>query len=186
MPESGTIVSMIGLTVADVRRAMGLMSSVTTYDSYIEDVIRAKADLIMEDMFTAGEIADMTKNQKLRAVEGLACLLAADCLLLIPTNFLLNNGDENGGSFGGGQSITLGPISVGAWTGSSGMSGLRNVAAQLRERGTAILQDLHIVNSRGGLAWKAVGTTEKPVYTGGRRKGIRSHNPAWMDRSGVS
>lgn len=186
MPESGTIVSMIGLTVADVRRAMGLMSSVTTYDSYIEDIIRSKADLIMEDMFTIGEISEMTKNQKLRAVEGLACLLAADCLLLIPTNFLLNSGDESSGSFGGGQSITLGPISVGAWTGSSGMSGLRNVSAQLRERGLSILEDLHLVNGKRSIPWKAVGTNTKPTYTGGTRRGLPSMNPAWMERSHLS
>lgn len=180
MSESGSIVSILGLTVADVRRAMGLMSSVTAYDEFIQDTISSKADLIIEDMFSINELRDLTNNQKRRAVEGLSLLLASDCLMLLPTNFTLNSGDGSG--LGGGQSVTLGPISIGAWNGSAGISGLRAVSAQLRERGLSILQDLHLVNSKGWIPWKAVGTVENPSYTGGRRRGIRHGNPSWLDR----
>lgn len=156
------------------------MSSVTAYDEFIQEIITSKADLIIEDVFTLGELRDLTNNQKRRAVEGLSLLLAADCLMLLPTNFTLNSGDGSG--LGGGQSMTLGPISIGAWNGSAGVSGLRAVSAQLRDRGLSILQDLHLVNSKGMIPWKAVGTTENPSYTGSRRKGIRYSNPAWLDR----
>lgn len=177
---SGNISAILGLTVADVRMAMGLMSSVTSYDEYIQEIINKKADLIIEDMFTLNELAQMTRNQKRRAVEGLSMLLASECLLLLPSNFTLNSGDGTG--LGGGQSFTLGPISMGAWNGSSGLSSLRSVSAQLRDRGLAILQDLHIVNSNQVLAWKAVGTIEKPSYTGGRRRGISYSRPSWFER----
>lgn len=180
MEEHVNVVSILGLTVADVRRAMGLMASVTAYDEYIQDVIVSKADLMIEDIFTVSELRELTSNQKRRAVEGLALLLAADCLLLLPTNFTLNSGDGSG--LGGGQSVTLGPISLGAWNGSSGISGLRTVASQLRERGLSILQDLHLLNSRGMIPWKAVGTVTRPTYTGGVRRGVQNRNPAWMER----
>lgn len=180
MEERVNVVSILGLTVADVRRAMGLMASVTAYDEYIQDVIVSKADLMIEDIFTVSELKELTSNQKRRAVEGLALLLAADCLLLLPTNFTLNSGDGSG--LGGGQSVTLGPISLGAWNGSSGISGLRTVASQLRERGLSILQDLHLLNSRGMIPWKAVGTVARPTYTGGVRRGVQNRNPAWMER----
>lgn len=180
MEDRTSVVSILGLTVADVRRAMGLMPSVTTYDEYIQDTIRTKADLMIEDIFTLSELRDLTTNQKRRAVEGLALLLAADCLMLLPTNFALNSGDGSG--LGGGQSVTLGPISVGAWNGSAGVSGLRSVSAQLRDRGLSILQDLRLLNSKGIIPWKAVGTTINPSYTGGRRQGIRRQNPSWMER----
>lgn len=181
MEEHTNVVSILGLTVADVRRAMGLMASVTTYDEYIQEVIVSKADLMIEDIFSISELRELTSNQKRRAVEGLAFLLAADCLLLLPTNFTLNSGDGSG--LGGGQSVTLGPISLGAWNGSAGISGLRTVAAQLRDRGLSILQDLRLLNSKGMIPWKAVGTTVKPVYTGGVRQGVRNRNPSWMERN---
>lgn len=156
----------LGLTLGDVKRAMGLTSDNTEHDTFIEERMRMTGDLLIEDWFTSTEFEDLTPNQKRRAVEGIACLIAADCLLVIPVNSVMSSGTN-------GSTITIGPITVGGWNGSRSMADLRRVAYELKSRGESILQDLRLSGYGGILTWQAVGTTKRPTYVGGPRYGIR-------------
>lgn len=158
----------LGLTLGDVKRAMGLTVDNTEHDAFIEERIRMTGDLLIEDWFTTNEFISLTPNQKRRAVEGIACLIASDCLLVIPVNSVMNSGTN-------GSTITIGPIQVGGWNGSRSMSDLRRVAYELKSRGESILQDLRLSGYGGIVAWQAVGTVKRPTCIGGARYGVRSY-----------
>lgn len=155
--------TVLGISVADVKQAMGFQESNTAYDSFIEGVIRTKADLLVEDNFTSSELRDFTPNQKRRAVIGLSYLLAADCLMTMPMNQVMSSGDQ----------VVVGPIELSGWSGTRGISDIRQVAQYLRTQGEEILRTLHLTNDKGTLPWGAVGTVKRPTYVGGPRYGIR-------------
>lgn len=159
-------VSIIGLTLADVKRAMGLKSDNTAHDSFIEDAIDAKADLLIEDIFPITELISLTPNQKRRAVEGLALLLAADCLTVLPVNEALSGG-------GSMRAASVGPIEVQYNNVTQSIADIGRVASILRNQGEAILRELRLVGPNKTLEWGAVGTVARPVYVGGARHGIR-------------
>lgn len=159
-------IAAIGLTVGDIKRVMGLTTSNTEHDSFIEERMKMVGDLLIEDWFTSVEFADLTPNQKRRAVEGIACLIGADCLLVMPVNSVMSTSTN-------GSTITVGPITVGGWNGSRSMSDLRRISYELKSRGESILQDLRLSGYGGVLPWQAVGTLKRPTYVGGPRYGIR-------------
>ena len=146
-------IAAIGLTVGDIKRVMGLTTSNTEHDSFIEERMKMVGDLLIEDWFTSVEFADLTPNQKRRAVEGIACLIGADCLLVMPVNSVMST-STNG-------------------SGSRSMSDLRRISYELKSRGESILQDLRLSGYGGVLPWQAVGTVKRPTYVGGPRYGIR-------------
>lgn len=160
-------VSIIGLTLADVKRAMGLKSDNTAHDSFIEDTIDAKADLLIEDIFPIAELISLTPNQKRRAVEGLALLLAADCLTVLPVNEALSAG-------GSMRAASVGPIEVQYNNVTQSIADIGRVASILRNQGEAILRELRLVGPNKTMDWGAVGTSVRPVYVGGARRGIRA------------
>ena len=160
-------VSIINLTLADVKRAMGLKSDNTAHDAFIEEVIDAKADLLVEDIFPVSELFSLTPNQKRRAVEGLALLLAADCLTVMPLNEAL----ADGGSMRG---AVVGPLQIQYNSIGQSISDIGRVASLLRNQGEAILRELRLVGPNKTLEWGAVGTAVRPVYVGGPRRGIRA------------
>lgn len=159
-------VAIIGLTLADVKRAMGLKSDNTAHDTFIEDTIDAKADLLIEDIFPIAELISLSTNQKRRAVEGLALLLAADCLTVLPVNEALSAG-------GSMRAASVGPIEVQYNNVTQSIADIGRVASILRNQGEAILRELRLVGPNKTLEWGAVGTIVKPVYVGGPRRGIR-------------
>lgn len=159
-------VAIIGLTLADVKRAMGLKSDNTAHDTFIEDTIDAKADLLIEDIFPIAELISLSTNQKRRAVEGLALLLAADCLTVLPVNEALSAG-------GSMRAASVGPIEVQYNNVTQNIADIGRVASILRNQGEAILRELRLVGPNKTLEWGAVGTLVKPVYVGGPRRGIR-------------
>lgn len=160
-------VSIIGLTLADVKRAMGLKSDNTAHDTFIEGMIDAKADLLVEDIFPVSELITLTPNQKRRAVEGLALLLAADCLTVMPINEAL----ADGGSMRG---AVVGPLQIQYNNIGQSISDIGRVASLLRNQGEAILRELRLVGPNKSMDWGAVGTAVRPVYVGGPRRGIRA------------
>lgn len=164
MAES--IIEALGLTVADVKLAMGLQADNTTQDTYIANVIRDSADLLIEDWFTLGFVMQMTPDQKRRAVKGLALCLAADCLLVMPVDMVLSAGDS--------ESVHVGPLSISntGWGGNRNLGDLRSLSNILKSRGESILTSLKLANATEYLSWSAVGTTVKPRYTGGPRRGL--------------
>lgn len=159
-------VSILGLTLADVKRAMGLKSDNTTHDTFITDTINAKADLLIEDVFPITELISLTPNQKRRAVEGLSLLIAADCLTVMPLNEAL----AVGGSMRG---AVVGPLQIQYNNIGQSLGDIGRVASILRNQGEAILRELRLVGPNKTMEWGAVGTSVKPVYVGGPRRGIR-------------
>ena len=159
-------VPIIGLTLADVKRAMGLKSDNTAHDAFIEEVIDAKADLLIEDTFPITELLSLTPNQKRRAVEGLSLLIAADCLTVLPVNEALSAGGSIRGA-------AVGPIEVQYNNVTQSIADIGRVASILRNQGEAILRELRLVGPNKSMDWGAVGTLVKPVYVGGPRRGIR-------------
>lgn len=159
-------VSILGLTLADVKRAMGLKSDNTTHDTFIADTISAKADLLIEDVFPITELISLTPNQKRRAVEGLSLLIAADCLTVMPLNEAL----AAGGSMRG---AVVGPLQIQYNNIGQSIGDIGRVASILRNQGEAILRELRLVGPNKTMEWGAVGTLVRPVYVGGPRRGIR-------------
>lgn len=151
--------STLNITVLDVKRAIGLMDDNTAYDGFIEERIRAVADLLVEDWFTTSEFNSLTPNQKRRAVEGLSLLIGSDCLLVMPVNSVMSSG----------SSVTVGPLSVSGWSGGKNMADLRRTAYDLKKRGEEILKDLRLTGYGESMAWLAVGTVKRPTYVGGPR-----------------
>lgn len=149
----------LNITVLDVKRAIGLLDDNTTYDKFIDERIRAVADLLIEDWFTSIEFSSLTPNQKRRAVEGLSLLIGSDCLLVMPVNAVMSSG----------SSISVGPLSVAGWSGGRNLSDLRRTAFELKKRGEDILKDLRLTGYGEAMEWLAVGTVKHPTYVGGQR-----------------
>lgn len=149
----------LNITLLDVKRAIGLLDDNTAYDTFIEERIRAVADLLIEDWFTSIEFSTLTPNQKRRAVEGLALLIGSDCLLVMPVNAVMSSG----------SSISVGPLSVAGWSGGRNLSDLRRTAFELKKRGEDILKDLRLTGYGEAMEWLAVGTVKRPTYVGGPR-----------------
>lgn len=149
----------LDISLLDVKRAIGLLEDNTTYDAFIEERIRATADLLIEDWFTSIELASLTPNQKRRAVEGLALLIGSDCLTVMPVNAVMSTG----------SSVAVGPISVSGWSGGRSLSDLRRTAYELRNRGEGILRDLRLSGYGETMEWAVVGTVKRPTVIGGPR-----------------
>lgn len=149
----------LNITLLDVKRAIGLLDDNTAYDTFIEERIRAVADLLIEDWFTSIEFSTLTPNQKRRAVEGLSLLIGSDCLLVMPVNAVMSSG----------SSISVGPLSVAGWSGGRNLSDLRRTAYELKKRGEDILKDLRLSGYGESMEWLAVGTVKRPTNVGGPR-----------------
>jgi hypothetical protein len=154
------MLDLIKTTPEDVKEAMGLAIADTTLDEQISAKLRTRGPLILEDYFSVEDITMMTPNQRERAKVGLATVIAGEVLQTSGLSPVMN----------AGSSFSIGPISLGGFSGGGNVTNLVRIATNLKREGADILDTLRLANQNPMMGvWGAVGTTRRPTVVGGPR-----------------